>query len=189
MAGNIFGINLRDAEPYSGNPLAEKKEKMPDDLPVHGLQTLTMLLRHLEPYLAICWGTQAANDAVGYWLATLDALKLRHCPWDHAYYLFRLMLKDYKDRWEDFTAITDIPLPWNIEGPTLRKLQHCQGLEGQQESLKKIRDGWMLKPKDTARPNGQSVQPQRHQHREGQVQGCTGDTRTEDTAEKVLRRQ
>ena len=120
---------------------------MPDDLPVHGLQTLTMLLRHLEPYLAICWGAQAANDAVGYWLATLDSLKLRHCPWDHAYYLFRLMLKDYKDRWEDFTAITDIPLPWNIEGPTLRKLQHCQGLGGQQENLKKIRDGWMLKPK------------------------------------------
>jgi hypothetical protein len=62
MAGNIFGINLRDAEPYSGNPLAEKKEKMPDDLPVHGLQTLTMLLRHLEPHLAICRGLLARGS-------------------------------------------------------------------------------------------------------------------------------
>ena len=49
MAGNIFGINLRDAEPYSGDPLADKKLKMSDDLPVHGFQTLTMLLGYITP--------------------------------------------------------------------------------------------------------------------------------------------
>jgi hypothetical protein len=40
-------------------------------------QTLVMLLHSLVPYLTILWGEEAANDAVGYWIGTLQALKAR----------------------------------------------------------------------------------------------------------------
>jgi hypothetical protein len=84
---------------------------------------------------------------VGYWIDTLQALKAQQCPWDQAYYFFRLALKDYKDRWTDFDGTTTIPLPWELEEQTLTYLGQCRALGGQQLKRKQIREGWMLKPK------------------------------------------
>ena len=151
VRGDIFSINLNDAEPYSGDPSTEKKLKL-DDKPVHGFHTLLMLFQCFQKYLAVVWGARDSANAIAYWTATLETLKRVNCPWDHAYNLFRTQLKDLKCRWVDFNARGPAPRPEALEPVTRRLYQQCVNLGGMQTNFAAIREGWTKMP--VALPSG-----------------------------------